>query len=244
MNRDLLPHLPIVVSVAKLGGFASAAASLNMSPSAVSHAVRVVEDRLGEPLFARTTRSVALTEAGTRFLASVGPALEEIGKAVEGLTDHRGEVTGVLRLNAPRVAVLMALTPILAKLAWTHPRMVVEVHTNDAFVDIVAQGFDAGIRLGESVEQDMVAIRLTSPFRAILVAAPSYVAARGIPQTIAELGAHNCVGFRLLGSGTLRMGLARRRTRCCGKDQWNLSDHGRDVCAGARPGGRWDCLYL
>jgi DNA-binding transcriptional LysR family regulator len=217
MNRELLPHLPIVVSVAKLGGFASAAASLNMSPSAVSHAVRVVEDRLGEPLFARTTRSVALTEAGTRFLASVGPALEEIGKAVEGLTDHRGEVTGVLRLNAPRVAVLMALTPILAKLAWTHPRMVVEVHTNDAFVDIVAQGFDAGIRLGESVEQDMVAVRLTSPFRAILVAAPSYVAARGIPQTIAELGAHNCVGFRLLGSGALY--------------EWDLRDGKHDVAA-------------
>ncbi len=192
-----------MVSVAKSGGFASAAAALNMSPSAVSHAVRVVEDRLGEPLFARTTRSVALTEAGARFIASIGPALDGIDKAVEGVTAQRGEVTGVLRINAPRVAVLMVPAPIMAKLAWAHPRLTVEVHTNDAFVDITEQGFDAGIRLGDSIQQDMVSIRLTPPFKAIMVAAPDYLAARGTPETIAELADHNCVGFRLLGSDAL-----------------------------------------
>jgi DNA-binding transcriptional LysR family regulator len=217
MIRDLLPHLPIIVSVAKSGGFASAASALNMSPSAVSHAVRVVEDRLGEPLFARTTRSVALTEAGTRFLASIGPALEDIDKAVEGVSAERGEVTGVLRINAPRVAVLMSLAPILAKLAWAHTRLTVEVHTNDAFVDIIAQGFDAGIRLGDSIQQDMVSSRLTRPFKAIMVAAPSYLAARGTPHTIAELATHNCVGFRLLGSGALY--------------EWDLRDGERDISA-------------
>jgi DNA-binding transcriptional LysR family regulator len=221
MTRELLPHLPIIVSVAKNGGFAAAASALNMSPSAVSHAVRVVEDRLGEPLFARTTRSVALTEAGTRFLASVGPALEDIDKAVEGVSAARGEVTGLLRINAPRVAVLMALAPILAKLAWAHPRLTVEVHTNDAFVDIIAQGFDAGIRLGDAIQQDMVSSRLSAPFKAIMVASPSYLAARGTPRTVAELATHNCIGFRLLGSGALY--------------EWDLRVGSRDVAA--RTGG-------
>ncbi|OHV76020.1 LysR family transcriptional regulator [Rhizobium sp. LCM 4573] len=215
MDRDLLPHLPVVIAVARHRGFAPAAAALNMSPSAVSHAVRTVEDRLGEPLFARTTRSVSLTEAGSRFLAGVGPALDDIGKTFEGLTADRGEVTGLLRINAPRVAIGMALTPILAKLAWAHPRLTVEVHTNDAFVDIVAQGFDAGIRLGIAVQQDMVAVRLTPPFKAILVAAPDYVEARGEPRSIADLSAHNCIGFRMLGSGGLY--------------EWEVVDQGRDV---------------
>jgi DNA-binding transcriptional LysR family regulator len=217
LMRELLTHLPIVVCVARCGGFAAAAAALNMSPSAVSHAVRVVENRLGEPLFARTTRSVALTEAGARFLASIGPALDDIDKAVESLTAQRGEVTGVLRINAPRVAVLLVLAPILAKMAWTHPRLTVEVHTNDAFVDIIEQGFDAGIRLGDSIQQDMVSIRLTPPFKAIMVATPGYLAARGTPQTIGELANHNCVGFRLLGSGALY--------------EWDLRDGERDISA-------------
>lgn len=215
MNRELLAHLPIVVSVAEHRGFAAAAAALNMSPSAVSHAVRAVEDRLGEPLFARTTRSVSLTEAGERFIASVSPALDDIGKAVEGLTADRGEVTGLLRINAPRVAVKMALTPVLARLARAHPRLTVEVHTNDAFVDIVAQGFDAGIRLGEAVQQDMVTVRLTPPFKAIMVAAPDYLQARGTPGSIADLAAHNCIGFRLLASGSFY--------------EWDLSEGGKPV---------------
>src|SRR5580700_7787835 len=121
MDRDLLGHLPVVIGVARHRGFASAAAALGMSPSAVSHAVRTVEDRLGEPLFARTTRSVALTEAGARFLAGVEPALGDIDKAIEGVAARRGEVTGLLRINTVRAALDMALTPILAKLAWQHP---------------------------------------------------------------------------------------------------------------------------
>jgi DNA-binding transcriptional LysR family regulator len=215
MDREILSHLPIVVSVAKLAGFAAAAASLNMSPSAISHAVRAVEERLGQPLFARTTRSVRLTEAGARFLASIGPALEQIEKASESLSAQRGEVTGVLRINAPRVAVLMTLAPILKRLASSHPRLVVEAHTDDGFVDIVAGGFDAGIRLGEAVQQDMVAVRLTPPFKAIMVASPEYLAARGEPATLADLSTHNCVGFRLLGSGSFY--------------EWDVTDGERQV---------------
>ena len=215
MDRDLLGHLPVIICVARHRGFAAAAAELGMSPSAVSHAVRTVEDRIGEPLFARTTRSVSLTESGVRLLAGVATALDDIGKAVEGLAADRGEVTGLLRINAPRIALDMALTPILAKLAWQHPRLTVEVHANDAFVDIVAQGFDAGVRLGEAVQQDMIAVRLTRPFKAILVASKDYIAARGAPKTIGDLHDHNCIGFRLTGSG--------------GVYDWELNDDGKLV---------------
>lgn len=201
MDRDLLGHLPVVVSVARHRGFAPAAAALGMSPSAVSHAVRTVEDRLGEPLFARTTRSVSLTEAGTRFVASVEPALADIDKAVEGLAAERGEVTGLLRINTVRVALGMALTPILSKLTWQHPRLTVEVYSDDALVDIVERGFDAGIRLGEAVQRDMIAMRLTRPFKAILVASRGYLEAKGMPKTIGDLHRHNCIGMRLVGSG-------------------------------------------
>jgi DNA-binding transcriptional LysR family regulator len=200
MDRDLLAHLPVVLAVARHKGFASAAAELGMSPSAVSHAVRTVEDRLSAPLFARTTRSVSLTEAGARLLASVEPALADISKAAEGLSGERGEVTGLLRINAPRIVLELALTPVLAKLAWRHPKLTVEIFVNDALVDIVAQGFDAGIRLGEAVQQDMIAVRLTPPLKAILVASPAYLDAKGAPKAIADLHRHNCIGYRL-GSG-------------------------------------------
>ena len=203
MNRELLAHLPIVVAVAERRGFAAAAQALGMSASAVSHAVRVVEDSLGEPLFARTTRSVALTEAGQRFLAGVAPALADIGQAVEHLSAARGEVSGVLKLNASSVASKMALPALFARLAVEHPRLTVEVHNNAALVDIVAEGFDAGIRLGEAVQQDMVTVRLTPPFKAIVVASPDYLARRGVPASVAELAAHNCIGFRLLTAGSL-----------------------------------------
>src|SRR6187549_3481260 len=143
MDRDLLAHLPVVVTVARQKGFAAAAAVLNMSASAVSHAVKAVEDHLGEPLFARTTRSVSLTEAGAKLIATLDAALEDIGAAVESLTAARGAVTGALRINAPHTAFPMGLSRVIAKLAWEQPGLVVEVHTNEAFVDIVAQGYDA-----------------------------------------------------------------------------------------------------
>jgi DNA-binding transcriptional LysR family regulator len=203
MDRDLLAHLPVVVTVARQKGFAAAAAVLNMSASAVSHAVKAVEDRLGEPLFARTTRSVSLTEAGEKLIAIFDAALEEIGAGVESLSAARGAVTGTLRISAPHVAFAMGLTRVLGRLAWEHPRLVVEVHSNEAFVDIVAQGFDAGIRLGEAVQQDMVAVRLTEPFDMIVVASPDYLRAKGEPKSVADLAKHNCIGYRLQASGSL-----------------------------------------
>jgi DNA-binding transcriptional LysR family regulator len=203
MDRDLLGHLPIIVCVARHRSFAAAAAELGMSPSAVSHAVRTVEDRLAAPLFARTTRSVSLTEAGARFLAGLEPALADIHQAIERLTAERGEVTGLLRINTLRVVLDMALIPILATLARQHPRLTVEVNADQTLVDIVAQGFDAGIRLRRAIQQDMVTTRLTGSFKAILVASRDYLDARGTPKSIADLQHHNCIGLRLGESGAI-----------------------------------------
>ena len=174
-----------------------------MSPSAVSHAVRTVEDRLATPLFARTTRSVSLTEAGARFLAGVEPALADIHQAIEKLTAERGEVTGLLRINTLRPVLDMALIPILATLARQHPRLIVEINADQTLVDIVAQGFDAGIRLRRAVQQDMVTTRLTGSFKAILIASIDYLDARGTPKSIADLPQHNCIGIRLGESGAI-----------------------------------------
>jgi DNA-binding transcriptional LysR family regulator len=203
MDRDLLGHLPIIVCVAHHRSFAAAAAELGMSPSAVSHAVRTVEDRLATPLFARTTRSVSLTEAGARFLAGLEPALADIHQAVERLTAERGEVTGLLRINTLRVVLDMALIPILATLARQHPRLTVEINADQTLVDIVVQGFDAGIRLRRAIQQDMVTTRLTGSFKAILVASREYLDARGTPKSIADLQQHNCIGLRLGESGAI-----------------------------------------
>lgn len=213
----LLPHLLTVIAVARRRSFSGAAAELGIGASAVSHAVKAVEDRLGTPLFRRTTRSVALTEAGATLVETAGRAMDEIGELLERLHAERGKVGGLLRINAPRIAQAMALTPVLARLAVAHPDLTVEVIGDDALTDIVAAGFDAGIRLGEMIAQDMVAVRLTPPFQAILVAAPGYLKTRGVPASIAELRAHNCIGFRLITSGAVYA--------------WELQEAGRDVVA-------------
>jgi DNA-binding transcriptional LysR family regulator len=174
-----------------------------MSPSAVSHAVRCVEDRLAIPLFARTTRSVSLTEAGARFVATLEPALADICKTVEGLTAERNEVMGLLRIDVPRAAFDMALIPILARLARQHPRLTVEIRTGQFAVDIVAQGFDAGITIRRFIQQDMVTTRLSGSFKVILVASRDYLDARGTPNSITDLHQHNCIGIRSAGSGAI-----------------------------------------
>jgi DNA-binding transcriptional LysR family regulator len=203
MDRDLLPHFPIVLAVARRGGFISAATALNMSPSAVSHAVKTVEDRLAQPLFVRTTRSVALTEAGSSFIAAIGPALRVMEESVEQVRAAKGQVAGLLRLNAPRVALPLAITPAIVTMSRLYPDLTIEVTADEGLVDIIAGGFDAGVRLGEMIAQDMVAVRLTKPFKAIMAAAPGYLEARGTPATIADLAGHNCIGCRLIASDAI-----------------------------------------
>jgi DNA-binding transcriptional LysR family regulator len=215
MDRDILQHLPVVASVARRRSFAAAAGELGLGASAVSHAVRTVEDRLGTALFARTTRSVSLTEAGTAFLSRTLPALDAIHEAAEMAQALKGRVTGVLRLNAPRVAVPMLLVDLLSDLAGRHPDLTVEVTTDDALIDIVAGGFDAGIRLGEMIDEDMIAVRLTPPFKAVMVASPTYLAAAGPIERLSDLAAHNCIGYRQQSTG--------------GTYAWEVQDAGRDI---------------
>ena len=166
-------------------------------------------------LFARTTRSVALTQAGESLVSSIGPALGEVREALERLRSASGKITGLLRLNAPRVALPIAITPVVTALAWRYPDLVVEIASDDALTDIVAGGFDAGVRLGGMIAQDMVAIRFTPRFEAIMAAAPSYIAAKGEPGTIDDLARHNCIGFRLIASG--------------GVYAWDLTENGEDI---------------
>lgn len=214
MDRDILQHLPVVAAVARRRSFAAAAAELDLGASAVSHAVRMVEDRLRTPLFARTTRSVSLTEAGEAFLARALPALQTIHEAAEATQAMKGRVTGLLRINSPRVALPMLLIGLLADMADLHPDLTVEVTTEDALIDIVAGGYDAGIRLGEMIAEDMVAVRLTPPFRAIMVASPDYLAQAAPIDTIDDLKVHNCIGFRQASTG--------------GTYAWEVLDEGGD----------------
>ena len=215
MDRALLLHLPIVLAVHRRGGFAAAANDLGLSPSAVSHAVQLVEAGLGQPLFARTTRSVRLTEAGAAFVAGIGPALAEIDDAADRLGADQGRVRGTLRLNAPRTSLPIAVTPVLAELARRHPELTVEVTADDGLADIVAQGYDAGVRLGHTVAQEMVAVRLTPPFHSIMVASPAYLAAHGVPRRLDDLDCHNCIGYRFVTSGAVY--------------DWDLRDGGQAV---------------
>jgi DNA-binding transcriptional LysR family regulator len=220
MDRDLLSHLPVILTVARRGGFAAAAGEFGMSPSAVSHAVKTVEDRLGAPLFARTTRSVALTEAGADFIATLGPALDDINETFERLRSSSGKAAGLLRINAPRSALPIAITPVVGGVGRRYPDLVVEVASDDALIDIVAGGFDAGVRLGGMIAQDMIAVRLTPPFKAIMVAAPAYLEEKGAPKTIDDLARHNCIGFRRLTSGGLY--------------SWDLTQAGEDIAVGVK----------
>ncbi|MGV1791402.1 LysR family transcriptional regulator [Rhizobium sp. A37_96] len=215
MDRDLLIHLPIVAAVARRGGFAAAANELNMSASAVSHAVRLVEERLGQPLFARTTRSVALTEAGKSLIGTITPALQDIHERIERIKAVKGRPSGLLRINAARVCLPLAVTRVIAAMTDRYPEVEVEIFSDERLTDIVAEGFDAGIRIGEMIAQDMVAVRLTPPFQSIVVASPGYIGRFGRPNTLAELSSHNCVGYRLIRSGGLY--------------QWEFVEEGRDV---------------
>lgn len=220
MERDLLSHLPVVVAVARRGGFALAAAELGMSPSAVSHAVRLVEERIGQPLFARTTRSVSLTEAGQALVATAEPALQDIAERMERIRGIKGRPAGLLRLNVSHVAVPMAVTPVVTVMAERYPYVTVEIFANEGLVDIVGEGFDAGIRLGEMIAQDMIAIRLTPPFQVVVVASPAYIGRRGRPGSLADLAAHNCIGYRLVRSGAVY--------------RWDLTEDGKDVAVETR----------
>lgn len=189
--------------VAEHRGFTAAAAELEVSPSALSQSIRQLEARLGVRLLHRSTRSVSLTEAGQAYLARVGPALGQVIAAGEEVNTLQGRPSGTLRLNAARIATAMVLQPLLAGFLAEHPQVQIELTNDEGFVDIVEQGFDAGVRMGESLARDMVAIPLGGPVTVAVVASPDYLRRHPAPLHPDDLAQHNCVRFRFASTGAI-----------------------------------------
>jgi DNA-binding transcriptional LysR family regulator len=202
MHKSGLVELEAVVAVARRGNFRTAAKDLGMSSSALSHAVRGLEARLGVRLFNRTTRSVSLSQAGEQFVATIAPALSDIHGAMEAVNRHRDTPAGTLRLNTSAGAVRRILTPIVLAYLRRYPEMKVDIVTEGRLVDIVVDGFDAGIRPAETVPQDMIAVPFGPKLRFAVVATPGYFAGRQRPQVPGDLMAHDCIRIRMP-SGTL-----------------------------------------
>lgn len=196
MKRADLADLQAFACVARLRSFRRAALELGVSPSALSHTVNGLESRLGVRLLHRTTRSVAPTEAGQGLLERLAPALLDIDAALDEVNAFRDSPRGTLRLNAPRVAAEYVLAPLASRFLRAHPGMQLEIVADDALVDIVAAGFDAGVRFGERLQQDMVAVPLGGPQRFVVVASPAYLAAHGTPAEPHELARHRCIRVR------------------------------------------------
>ncbi len=203
MKRGDLDDLAAFAAVARARSFTRAAAELGLSPSALSHAMRSLEARLGVRLLARTTRSVAPTAAGERLLSSLDPALQEVARGLSALADWRGIPSGTIRLTTFGYAARTVLAPILPQFLREHPDISVEVIVEDRLVDLVAGGFDAGIRLGETVDLDMVAVPVGPALRTLVVGTPGYFEGRSLPAAPADLENHNCINYRLLGGGGL-----------------------------------------
>jgi DNA-binding transcriptional LysR family regulator len=185
------------VSVARERNFTRAAAKLGVSQSALSHTIRALETRLGVRLLARTTRSVAPTEVGERLLAVVAPRFEEIDAELAALSELRDKPAGTIRVTAGEHSANAVLWPAIAKLLPDHPDIKVEIIVDQGLTDIVAERYDAGVRLGEQVAKDMIAVRIGPDLRMAVVGAPAYFAARGKPKTPHDLTEHNCINLRL-----------------------------------------------
>jgi DNA-binding transcriptional LysR family regulator len=203
MKRDDLYDLAAFAVVAEQGSFTRAAAELGMSQSALSHAMKALEERLGVRLLSRTTRSVSTTEAGETLLRSLRPALDEISSGVNALGALRGKLSGTVRVTATRHAVSSVVMPVLPRFLAAHPDIRVDIIVDDNLTDIVAERIDAGIRFGDIVEKDMIAVRIGPDIRMAVVGAPSYFADHPVPRSPRELAGHRCINYRHVRSGGL-----------------------------------------
>ena len=191
------------VSVAEERSFRRAAVRLGLSPSALSHTIRGLEERLGAKLLNRTTRSVALTEAGQGLLDRLTPAFADIAGAVGAVRAASARPSGRVRLNLPKLAAELILAPTFGRFARAYPDVHLELMVDDGLTDVVAAGFDAGIRPGERVHRDMMAVRVSPDLRTAVVGSPDYLAARPIPITPRDLKDHACINYRFAASGAL-----------------------------------------
>lgn len=203
MKLNQLDGLIAFWKVAEHGGFTAAAADLAVSPSALSQAIRHLETRLGVRLLNRTTRSVSLTEAGQTYFSRIGPALGQVVDAGDELNVLQGKPSGTLRLNAARASSALALRPYLEGFLRENPHVLLELTNDEGFVDIVEKGFDAGIRFGESVHRDMVAVPIGGPLTVAVVASPEYLRRVPAPRHPDDLVHHNCVRLRFATTGAI-----------------------------------------
>lgn len=203
MARLPLNDLAAFAAVARTRSFTAAAAELGVSPSALSHAMRNLEGRLGVRLLARSTRAVAPTEAGEALLDRLGPALSQIDEGLTALSHWRDAPEGVVRITTFHWIASTFLAERLPSFLASHPGITVEVTVDDGFQDIVTGGFDAGIRFGDDVEKDMIAVRVGPPLRMVVAATPDYWATHGTPVHPRDLGQHRCVGYHNLSNGTV-----------------------------------------
>src|SRR5205823_1046834 len=203
MQRGRLDDLQAFVAVARERSFTKAAARLGVSQSALSHTMRALEERLGVRLLSRTTRSVSPTEAGERLLHHIGPRFDEIEAEVAAVSELRDKPAGTIRITATENATETILVPKLAPLLRKYPDIKVEIIIDYGLTDIVAQQYDAGVRSGEQVAKDMIAVRISPDIRMAVVGAPSYFRSRPEPKKPQELLGHNCINLRLPTHGNL-----------------------------------------
>jgi len=203
MTRENLNDLTAFVTVAREGSFTRAAARLRVSQSALSQTIRALEEHLGLRLLTRTTRRVAPTDAGERLLAAIGPRLDGIASDLAALSDLRDKPAGTIRITASEHAASFILLPRLAELLPGYPDIKVEINTDYRMVDIVEHRFDAGVRLGEHLQKDMIAMRIGPEVRMAVVAAPSYFATHPVPDKPQDLTSHDCINVRLPTHGGL-----------------------------------------
>ena len=196
MNRIQLSQLAVLAAVAEGRSFRKAADELGIAPSAVSHAVAALEESLGLRLLHRTTRSVAPTEEGRLLLETLAPALADIGSALETLAERGGHPAGALRITMPRLAAEDLIVPRIGDFLSLYPQIELEMSMDDRFEDIVAKGFDAGLRLGENLEADMIAVRVSGPWRGAIVGSPAYFETHAMPQHPRDLMQHRCIRRR------------------------------------------------
>jgi len=209
MHRTGMTELEVVLAVARRSSFRGAAQELGMSTTAVSSAVAGLEARLKVRLFNRSTRSVALTDIGQRYVERIAPALAQIKSAGEEASVGPDKPSGTLRINAPHGGAYLLLEPLFKQYAQRYPDVRIDIVSESGMVDIVAGGFDAGIRLAESVPQDMIAVKLSDDIRMLVVATPEYLERQGVPEHPQDLLSHQSIGMRMAHGGLYQWELER-----------------------------------
>jgi DNA-binding transcriptional LysR family regulator len=215
MHRETMSDLVAFFAVARERSFTRAAAKLGVSPSALSHTIRKLEERLGVRLLTRTSRNVSTTEPGERLLERAGPHFDQVADELAQITELRDKPAGTLRITTGDQPAESILMPALAKLLPLYPDLTVELIVDNGFVDIVAERFDAGVRLGETLAQDMIAVRIGPDMQMAIAGSPQYLEAHGTPRTPDDLSNHNCINLRHQARG--------------GNSVWDLERAGRAV---------------